>query len=75
MNYTQIAESIQKDLAVELGFTFSVGLGPNKIIAKIGSKWKKPSGFTVIPARKIHLYLENLPVDKIWGIGRKLPLI
>ncbi len=69
MNYTQIAERIQKDLSVELGFTFSVGLGPNKIIAKIGSKWKKPAGLTVIPARKIHLYLENLPVDKVWGIG------
>jgi nucleotidyltransferase/DNA polymerase involved in DNA repair len=69
MNYTQIAERIQKDLSVELGFTFSVGLGPNKVIAKIGSKWKKPAGLTVIPARKIHLYLENLPVDKVWGIG------
>jgi nucleotidyltransferase/DNA polymerase involved in DNA repair len=69
MNYAQIAERIQKDLKVELGFTFSVGLGPNKIIAKIGSKWKKPAGLTVIPARKIHLYLEQLPVEKIWGIG------
>lgn len=69
MRYSQIAEKIQKDLSVELGFTFSAGLGPNKIIAKIGSKWKKPSGFTVIPARKIHLFLEHFPVDKIWGIG------
>ena len=69
MNYTQIAEKIQKDLAVQLGFTFSAGLGPNKSIAKLGSKWKKPSGLTVIPAKKIHLYLEQLPVEKIWGIG------
>ena len=69
MNYTQIAEKIRNDLKVELGFTFSAGLGPNKIIAKLGSKWKKPSGLTVIPAKRIHLYLENLPVDKIWGIG------
>ncbi|HNQ47650.1 MAG TPA: DNA polymerase IV [Syntrophorhabdus sp.] len=69
MNYTMMAERIQKDLAIELGFTFSVGLGPNKIIAKIGSKWKKPAGLTVIPAREIHLYLEKLPVEKVWGIG------
>ena len=69
MNYAEIAERIQKELSVELGFTFSVGLGPNKVISKIGSKWKKPAGLTVIPARKIHLYLENLPVDKVWGIG------
>ena len=67
MNYTQIAERIQKNLMVELGFTFSVGLGPNKIIAKISSKWKKPAGLTVIPARHIHLYLENLPVEKSMG--------
>jgi DNA polymerase IV len=69
MSYSQIAERIQRDLSVELGFTFSAGLGPNKIIAKIGSKWKKPSGFTVIAAKKIHLYLEHLPVEKVWGIG------
>jgi nucleotidyltransferase/DNA polymerase involved in DNA repair len=69
MNYIQIAEKIQKDLKVELGFTFSAGLGPNKVIAKLGSKWKKPAGLTVIPAKRIHLYLEKLPVDKIWGIG------
>jgi len=69
INYTQMAERIQKDLMVELGFTFSVGLGPNKVIAKIGSKWKKPAGLTVIPARHIHLYLEKLPVEKVWGIG------
>lgn len=69
MSYTQMAERIQKDLSVELGFTFSIGLGPNKIIAKIGSKWKKPAGLTVIPAKKIHLYLQNLPVEKVWGIG------
>ena len=35
MSYTQMAERIQKDLSVELGFTFSIGLGPNKIIAKM----------------------------------------
>src|SRR5262249_5521890 len=53
----------------ELGFTFSVGLGPNKVIAKIGSKWQKPSGLTVIPGRRIHLFLQDYPVEKVWGIG------
>ena len=69
MSYIQIAEKIKADLDRELGFTFSVGLAPNKVIAKIGSKWKKPSGLTAIPGRQIHLYLEKLPVEKIWGIG------
>jgi len=69
MSYEKIAQAIKKTLDEELGFTFSAGLGPNKVIAKIGSKWKKPSGFTSIPGRSIHLYIENLPVEKVWGIG------
>ena len=68
-SYEDIAEKIKHDLDTELGFTFSVGLAPNKVIAKLGSKWRKPSGFTAIPGNRIHLYLEKLPVDKIWGIG------
>ncbi len=69
MSYETMAENIKRDLDNELGMTFSVGLGPNKVIAKIGSKWKKPSGLTTIPANKIHLYTKNLSVEKVWGIG------
>ena len=69
MSYTQIAEKLKKEIDRELGFTFSVGLAPNKVIAKLGSKWKKPSGLTVIPGRRIHLFLASLPVEKIWGVG------
>ena len=68
-SYHQIAERIKQTLDRELGFTFSVGLGPSKVIAKIGSKWKKPSGLTCIPGWAIHHYLENLSVEKLWGIG------
>jgi DNA polymerase IV len=69
MNYYQIAEAIKRDLDRELGFTFSIGLAPNKVVAKLGSKWKKPSGLTAIPGRSLHTYLERVPVEKIWGIG------
>jgi len=68
-SYPQIAQQIQNALTAELGFTFSVGLAPTKVIAKLGSKWKKPHGLTVIPGRRIHEYLQNLPAEKIWGIG------
>ena len=64
-----MAQQIKKDLDTELGFTFSVGLAPNKVVAKIGSKWVKPSGLTVIPGRRIHLFLQDYPVEKVWGIG------
>lgn len=69
MSYEEIAKHVKADLQRELGMTFSVGLGPNKIIAKTASKWKKPDGLTVIPANAIHEYLKDIPAGKIWGIG------
>jgi DNA polymerase IV len=69
MNYFEIAARIKKALDAELGFTFSVGLAPNKVVAKIASKWAKPSGLTAIPGRELHRYLAKLPVEKVWGIG------
>ena len=69
MTYVQMAEAIKHDLDLELGVTFSVGLAPTKVLAKLASKWKKPSGLTVIAARDAHLYLAKLGVGKLWGIG------
>ena len=69
MNYITMAQTIKAALDKELGFTFSVGLAPTKVVAKLASKWKKPSGLTAIMARDIHLYLKDLPVEKVWGIG------
>jgi DNA polymerase-4/DNA polymerase V len=69
MKYITMAQKIKESLDAELGFTFSVGLAPNKVIAKLASKWKKPSGLTAIQARDIHLYLKDLDIEKVWGIG------
>src|SRR5262245_29099566 len=69
MSYLKIAERMKRELDVELGFTFSVGLAPNKVVAKIASKWQKPSGLTVIPGRELRRFLDVLPVEKVWGIG------
>jgi DNA polymerase-4/DNA polymerase V len=69
MSYEQMAEKIKHDLDTELGFTFSAGLAPNKVLAKVGSKWKKPSGLTFIAGYDAHKYLAHLALDKIWGIG------
>jgi len=68
-SYAQIAQRIQDALTAELGFTFSIGLAPTKVLAKLGSKWKKPHGLTVIPGRRIHEFLTDLPAEKVWGIG------
>jgi DNA polymerase-4 len=69
MNYRDMAHAIREELRVELGMTFSVGLSCTKVLAKIGSKWKKPDGFTVIPLKDAPNYLKKTPVTNIWGIG------
>lgn len=69
MNYRDMAHSIREELRVELGMTFSVGLSATKTLAKIGSKWRKPDGFTVIPLGDAHHYLKKTPLTHIWGIG------
>ena len=68
-SYGMIAQKMQETVEAELGLTVSVGLSITKVLAKIGSKYKKPHGLTIIPGRDIHLYLKDLPVEKVWGIG------
>ena len=67
--YETIAEKMRQAIKQELGITVSAGVSLSKVLAKIGSKHKKPDGLTMIPGRDIHRYLENLPVGKVWGIG------
>lgn len=67
--YSMIAEKMQQAVETELGITVSVGVSLSKVLAKIGSKHNKPHGITCIPGRDIHLYLRDLPVEKVWGIG------
>ncbi len=69
MSYAQMAEKIQQELTTELGMTFSLGLACTKVLAKVGSKWKKPHGLTLIPLSDAHKFLSKLPVGKLWGIG------
>ena len=69
MSYEEMVKRIKYELDTELGMTFSIGLSVNKVTAKIGSKWCKPSGLTIIPGYDLHLYLDKTPVGKIWGIG------
>src|SRR3989344_5721730 len=69
MGYPEIASTIKNDLERELGMTFSIGLSATKVLAKIGSKWKKPDGLTVIPLSDARQFLEKTLVEKIWGVG------
>lgn len=69
MNYRDMAHAIKEELCTELGITFSVGLSCTKVLAKVGSKWKKPNGFTAIPLKDAKKFLSALPVENVWGIG------
>jgi nucleotidyltransferase/DNA polymerase involved in DNA repair len=71
MSYLEIAERIQKEVEEELGLSVTIGLAPNKVIAKVASKWVKPHGLTVITKERIGDFLKTFPVGKIWGIGPK----
>jgi len=70
-SYETIARRIKETVERELGITVSVGLSLSKVLAKIGSKYRKPSGFVAIPGREIETILKDLPLEKVWGIGPK----
>ena len=44
-------------------------MAPNKFLAKIASGWRKPDGLTVIPPERVEAFLQQLPVDALWGVG------
>jgi len=69
MSYADIAIAIKKKLETSLGLTFGVGLGPNKVLAKVASKHRKPAGFTIIRQNTLESFLKTLPLEKVWGIG------
>lgn len=69
VSYEEIVRRIKYDLDTELGMTFSLGLSTTKVLAKVGSKWQKPSGITCIPQSSIPTFLKDLAVGKVWGIG------
>ena len=69
MSYEKIALLIKERLEEELGITFGVGLAPNKTLAKVASKYRKPSGFTAIPRDGIQEILGTLRAGSIWGLG------
>ena len=65
----QIARSIKSAIAAELGLTASVGVAPNKFLAKLASDLRKPDGLMVITAQGVHQALDGLPITRLWGVG------
>lgn len=66
----EIGWLIKKRIAAETGLTASVGLAPNKFLAKMASDLQKPDGFTIIRHAEAAKFIADFPVTKIFGIGR-----
>lgn len=67
----EIAMEIKKKIKDELDLTCSIGIAPNKLLAKIASDMKKPDGLTIVSEKDIERLLWPLPVRKLWGVGPK----
>jgi DNA polymerase-4 len=66
----EIAQQIKKAIKEELNLTASAGVSTNKFVAKIASDINKPDGITFIGPSKIESFINNLPVEKFFGVGK-----
>ena len=67
----EIARMIRARVKHEIGLTASVGVAPNKFLAKLASDWEKPDGLVVLQQEGIAERLAGLPVERMWGVGPK----
>ena len=70
-SYPQIALDMKETIERELGLTVSVGLSCTKGLAKLASKYNKPSGFVPVPGRQLEDFLKDIQLDQVWGFGTK----
>ncbi len=66
---TAVAKEIRRRVRGERGLTVSVGVGPNRLIAKIASDYHKPDGLTVVKPHQVEAFLDPLPVRRLHGVG------
>ena len=67
----QIGRRIKQAVREETQLVVSVGVAPNKFLAKIASDLQKPDGFVVVEPDQIQAFLDPLPVERLWGVGRQ----
>lgn len=67
----EYAKKIKADAKSQLGVSFSIGVGPNMLIAKIACDSQKPDGLTIIKPDEAEAFLSPLPVDSLLGVGKK----
>ncbi|MFQ5801067.1 MAG: DNA polymerase IV [Candidatus Hydrothermarchaeales archaeon] len=67
----KIAKRVKRKIKRKERLTCSIGVGPNKLIAKMASSVKKPDGLTVVRPADVEGFLGSLDVIKLWGVGGK----
>jgi DNA polymerase IV (archaeal DinB-like DNA polymerase) len=67
----KLVAELKAEVKQEIGVTFSVGIGPNKLIAKIASDIHKPDGVTAVGPERVEEFLLPMPVDALLGVGKK----
>jgi DNA polymerase IV len=66
-----IGRSLKARIRSDLGLVASIGLAPNKFLAKVGSDLGKPDGFVMVPPGGEREFLAPLPISRLWGVGPK----
>ncbi|MCL5024268.1 MAG: DNA polymerase IV [Nitrospirae bacterium] len=67
----EMAREIKKKIEDEIGLSCSIGIAPNKLLAKIASDMQKPDGLTILSEEDVESRIWPLPVRKLWGVGPK----
>ncbi|NKB76476.1 MAG: DNA polymerase IV [Gammaproteobacteria bacterium] len=70
-----IGKKIKNDILNELSLVASVGVAPNKFLAKLASDHDKPDGFTVIKSDDVQNFMDAMPIDRLWGVGKSAKAI
>jgi len=70
-----IAGTIKREIKEKYDLTCSIGIGPNKLIAKMSAGVHKPDGLTIIKPEDMREFLDSLPVAKLFGVGPKIEKI
>jgi DNA polymerase IV (DinB-like DNA polymerase) len=66
------AKKMKAQVKMEVGISFTVGVGPNKLVSKIACDSQKPDGLTIVTPDEVVCFLSPLPVDRLLGVGHKI---